>query len=178
LALLVGATFPQITAVVGYVPSGVLWPGNDGTGRHQPGPAWTYHGMPLPFVTTATSYFSTQYADPDDFAHATIPVEKINGPVLLISGEDDALWPSTQLAQIAMDRLAQHRHPYPDKHLHYAGAGHLIGEPYLPTTGRTSGYNPTVKATLDYGGNAKGYAAANADSWPQVLAFLHDSLKG
>lgn len=177
LALLVGATFPQIKAVVGYVPSGVLWPGNDATGRRQPGPAWTYRGTPLPFVTTATSYFSTRYADPADLARATIPVEKINGPVLLISGEDDALWPSTKLAQIAMDRLGQYRHAYPDRHLHYAGAGHLIFEPYLPTTASASYYNPTVKATLNVGGNPKGYAAAAADSWPQVLAFLRDSLR-
>ena len=154
LALLVGATFPQIKAVVGYVPSGVLWPGNDATGRHQPGPAWTYRRTPLPFVTTATSYFSTQYADPADLARATIPVEKINGPVLLISGEDDALWPSTKLAQIAMDRLSQYQHAYPDRHLHYAGAGHLISEPYLPTTALTSYYNPAVNATLNVGGNA------------------------
>ncbi len=175
LALLVGATFPQIRAVVGYVPSGLLWPGNDNTGRHQPGPAWTYQGMPLPYVTTATSYFGTQYADPTDLARATIPVERIGGSVLLISGEDDALWPSTQLAQMAMDRLAQYHHPFPDQHLHYAGAGHNIGQPYRPTTA-LSGYNPTVRATENYGGNAKGYAAAIADSWPKVLAFLHDSL--
>ena len=139
LALLVGATFPQITAVVGYVPSGVLWPGNDNTGRHQPGPAWTYRGLPLPYVMTATSYFDLQYTDPADIARATIPVEKINGPVLLISGESDALWPSTQLAQIAMDRLAQAHHPHPDKHLHYPGAGHSIIQPYRPTTGLTVG---------------------------------------
>lgn len=177
LALLVGATFPQVKAVVGYVPSGLLWPGNDATGRHQPGPAWTYRGTPLPFVTTATSYFSTQYADPADLARATIPVEKINGPVLLISGEDDALWPSTKLAQIAMDRLGHYQHAYPDRHLHYAGAGHLIGEPYLPTTALTSYYNPAVSATLNVGGNAQGYAAAAADSWPYVLTFLQDSLR-
>lgn len=176
LALLVGATFPQIKAVVGYVPSGVVWPGNDNSGRPQPGPAWIYRGMPLPFVTTARSYFGTRYADPTDLARATIPVEQINGPVLLISGEDDALWPSTQLAQVAMDRLAQHRHPYPDKHLHYAGAGHLIGQPYRPTTALTAGYNPTVGTAEAYGGNAKGYAAAAADSWPQALSFLRDSI--
>ncbi len=176
LALLVGATFPQIRAVVGYVPSGLLWPGNDNTGRHQPGPAWTYQGMPLPYVTTATSYFGTRYADPTDLARATIPVERINGPVLLISGEDDALWPSTELAQRVMDRLAQYHHPYPDQHLHYAGAGHSIGQPYRPTTALASGFNPTIGATENDGGNAKGYAAAIADSWPKVLAFLHDSL--
>ncbi len=174
LALLVGATFPQIKAVVGYVPSGLLWPGIGNVPYGQSRAAWTYRGMPLPFVTTSLTGFA--YADPTEREQATIPVEQINGPVLLISGEDDALWPSTKLAQVAMDRLGQYRHPYPDRHLHYAGAGHLIGEPYLPTTAATSYYNPTVKATLNVGGNAKGYAAAAADSWPQVLSFLQDSI--
>ena len=175
LALLVGATFPQIKAVVGYVPSGFLWPGEDNTGVARARPAWTFRGAPLPYLTT--TFFHSELADPAERERATIPVERISGPVLLISGEDDALWPSMQLAQIAMDRLAQHQHPYPDKHLHYAGAGHLIGAPYLPTTTSTSYYNPSVKATLNVGGNAKGYAAAAADSWPRVLTFLQDSLR-
>ena len=50
---------------------------------------------------------------------ATIPVERINGPVLLISGEDDQMWPSRTLAEIAMERLRAHRHPYPDEHIAY-----------------------------------------------------------
>ncbi|MGI8857725.1 MAG: acyl-CoA thioesterase/bile acid-CoA:amino acid N-acyltransferase family protein [Thermomicrobiales bacterium] len=175
LALLVGATFPQIKAVVGYVPSGLLWPGEDNTGVARARPAWTYRGASLPYLTT--SFFHPELADPAERERATIPVERITGPVLLISGEDDALWPSTKLAQIAMDRLGQYQHAYPDRHLQYAGAGHLISEPYLPTTASTSYYNPAVKATLDVGGSAKGYAVAAADSWPQVLMFLQDSLR-
>jgi dienelactone hydrolase len=39
---------------------------------------------------------------------AAIAVERIRGPVLLISGEDDRLWPSPVLAEIAAARLAAH----------------------------------------------------------------------
>lgn len=45
LALLLGATFPEIRAVVAYVPSGVLW-----GGVQVAGPAWTHNGQPLAFL--------------------------------------------------------------------------------------------------------------------------------
>jgi pimeloyl-ACP methyl ester carboxylesterase len=52
LALLLGATFPDIRAVVAYVPSGVLWMGIPvgGTAPLEPPPAWTWRGRPLPFM--------------------------------------------------------------------------------------------------------------------------------
>ena len=54
---------------------------------------------------------------------ATIPVEKIQGPVLLVSGSDDQVWPSSALADIAMRRLEAHDFAFPFKHLRYEGAG-------------------------------------------------------
>jgi hypothetical protein len=50
-------------------------------------------------------------------AHASIAVENINGPVMLISGVDDQLWPSTRLSKVAMERLRAHDHPFPYEHL-------------------------------------------------------------
>ena len=50
---------------------------------------------------------------------ATIPVERIDGPVLLISGGDDAMWPSALMAGKVAARLAAHHHPYPVENLVY-----------------------------------------------------------
>lgn len=49
LALLLGATFPQIRVVVAYVPSNVIW---EGVGRNVPAgaPAWSYGGQALPVI--------------------------------------------------------------------------------------------------------------------------------
>lgn len=160
LALLLGATFPEFKAVVSYVGSGMIFPSPDG-----PRPAWTYRGVPLPFVPLYSAI-----DDPDVRERTSIPVGRIAGSVLLISGEDDQLWPSALLSQIASDRLTQSGHPYPHEHLRYASAGHLIGLPYFPTAGRHIGRR-------DYGGTAQGNAFANADSWPRVLALLRDSLR-
>src|ERR1700676_1992353 len=65
---------------------------------------------------------------------ASIPVEKTNGPVLLISAQDDALWPSTHFCELVMGRLDTYKFPYAYQHLNYKGAGHMINYPYLPTT--------------------------------------------
>lgn len=189
LVLLLGATFPQITAVVGYVPSAVVF---GGISREQRGgAAWTYRGAPLAFVPGRDTPGEATIADRGPIAltpgflravedraaveQAAIPVERINGPILLISGQDDQMWPSSLFADMVIERLDAHNYPYPYHHLRYPGAGHLIGAPYLPTT-VTAGRHPVADQAFAYGGNAKGSAFAHADSWSRVLAFLRESL--
>ena len=197
LALLLGAMFTQIRAVAGNVPSGVIWAGISGgslTERYRR-PAWTWKGEPvLPFLASRdaaqmeepapsavpfalTPRFLRTLEDPAAAAAAEIPVERINGPVLLISGQDDQMWPSPVLAEIAMKRLARYHHRFPYTHLSYPGAGHVIGPPGLPAT-VTASLHPLAGRLLAYGGNARDNAAAAADSWPKVLAFFMDALAG
>jgi dienelactone hydrolase len=191
LALLLGATFPTIKAVVACSPSGLVQAGLE---RGYSRSAWTYHGKPLQqaFVRwTPLLWFKlmgqlmTQRAFPlrdlflstlKDRKHldeATIPVEKIQGPILLISGDDDQMFPSTVFSEHIMRRLTEHHHPYADQHLHYQGAGHFVsfpyGFPYLP---------PFVKRVqgLAVGGTVVDTAASVADSWPKILAFFKEAL--
>jgi dienelactone hydrolase len=101
---------------------------------------------------------------------AAIPVERTKGPILLISGTYDGLWPSSQMSQFVMARLRANEHPYPYTHLQYERAGHFIDAPHIPTTvTRTS--NPFGEV-LFVGGSPRPNAVANADSWPKVLQFL------
>jgi dienelactone hydrolase len=162
LALLLGATYPEITAVVGYVPSGLVFGGISSTNPDKTA-AWTLNGTPIPFATSWETIEET-----------AIPVEKINGPILLISGKDDQIWPSFVLSEIAMDRLRENDHPYPYEHISYEGAGHLIGLPYWPTTGWGLN-NPLTGEPFNTGGTPQDDAAASADSWAHVLTFLADA---
>ena len=162
LALLLGATYPEITAVVGYVPSGLVINGISSTNPDETA-AWTLNGTPIPFLTSW-----------ETVEEATIPVEQINGPILLISGKDDQTWPSAALSEIAMDRLRENDHPYPYEHLSYEEAGHLIGLPYLPTTGGGFAHISTGQA-FTLGGTPQGDTIASADSWAHVLTFLADA---
>jgi dienelactone hydrolase len=190
LALLLGATFSQIRAVVAYAPSGVLWQGQPVPGLQpaEPRAAWTLGGKPLPFLRYPTQPIAQNTSrtarapsilaalrEVEAVERATIPVERTRGPILLITGQDDALWPA-ELAEIAVRRLKAQRFPFPVEHLSYPGAGHLIFfPPYGPTTIRSLRH-PVLKRTIHYGGTTAGDALARADSWPKVLAFLRKSL--
>jgi hypothetical protein len=78
---------------VSYVGSGLVLPSPSG-----PEPAWTFRDKPLPWISNP---FDILQAMPEQFEKAEIPVERLNGPVLLISGDADQVWPSTQLSKVA-----------------------------------------------------------------------------
>ena len=111
-ALLSGVHFPDLVhAVIALVPGNVVlcsWPPG--------GPAWMLKGEPLPYV----SRFGPTADDPE----AEIPVERIRGPVLLISAGADRVWPSSAMAAAMASRLKAHGHPYPDEHFDHPFAGH------------------------------------------------------
>ena len=103
LALLLGATFPSaFRVVVANVPSNVVWPGLSDDSET---PAWTLNGKP---VTSVPSYFTAadqalsgrdrflkRLKDTAVVARAEIPVERIDGPVLMFSGKDVKSGPQT-----------------------------------------------------------------------------------
>ncbi|MGI8411594.1 MAG: acyl-CoA thioester hydrolase/BAAT C-terminal domain-containing protein [Solirubrobacteraceae bacterium] len=159
LALLLAATSPpDISAVVGYTPSPIIWQGlpADRRGwRKGPRSSWSVDGNPVPFLPFAQPrardmpgfvvsvlaqkvalqpVYERALVDPEARERATTPLEQIAGPVLLISGTGDQLGPAPTLCELAMSRLAGHQHPFPDQHLSYDGAGHLIGPPGCPAT--------------------------------------------
>jgi dienelactone hydrolase len=109
-------------------------------------------------------------AGPDALAAAEIPVERIAGPVLLLSGTDDRLWPSRELSDAALRRLESRGHPHAHEHLSFPGAGHFFfGPPYggpFPTA-LESGFG-----VFAGGGTPEANATAAAASWPRVLDTL------
>jgi dienelactone hydrolase len=151
-ALLLGVQFPDLVfGVVAASPSSVVNPGYPETTK----PAWTLHGQPIPGVAVS------DYRDPHpaDNPAAIIPAERITGPVLLICGEQDQLWPSCAYADAVTDRLRTH--PYTA--LHESGAGHYVD--VLP---------PVVPCTPDAqtGGDQQADALGRLDAWTGLLAFL------
>jgi dienelactone hydrolase len=185
LALLTGATFERVRAVIGVMASGLVM----GALGDDPSPAWTFGGKPVPdlfdgnpcvdwsgvdpAVSLVPGYLAAM-RDAASVERAAIPVERINGPVLLVSGKDDRLAPRFALAEIARQRLVSHNHPWPFAHLSYDDAGHTIAPPYIPTT-EGSFIHPITKEVLALGGTAEGRAHANEDWWPKALAFLSEA---
>jgi dienelactone hydrolase len=197
LALLLGATYPEaVKAVVGYAPSGVAWqsiPAGPADVRGGPRSSWTLGAEPVPFVpfdpspsvmaavegffsgrpTSLTILHESALENEAAVERAEIAVEGIKGPLLLISGTDDRLWPSSRLSEIAVERLRRHEHPFPYEHLRYEGAGHQIGAPGPDETQFVREFGPFV-----LGGSKETNLQASVDSWPRVLDTLSRGLGG
>ena len=199
LALLLGSMFPQIRAIVAYAPSSIAWAasGRDkATGEIIP--CWTYRGEPVPFAPLPLRRFMFRSAIPvalmkrpvmfrnlfraglrnsKAVAAAAILVERIRGPIMLVSGGDDHLWPAAQMSAAIVARLKQHNFAHGVEHLHYPSAGHMLRYPYLPTTARHSRNRHLRNARFSFGGTASADAEAQSDSWRRAVAFLKTSLE-
>ncbi|MDQ0382926.1 acyl-CoA thioesterase/bile acid-CoA:amino acid N-acyltransferase family protein [Amycolatopsis thermophila] len=183
LALLAGAHFPDVGGVVAIAPSGVTWCGLGPRGPVDAA-AWTHRGEPVPYAPLTMTQrpprgrafalrplFESALADSARIRAAEIPVERIDGPVLLVSGEDDAMWPSARMAEIAVRRWADHGSGHPVRHLRYPRAGHTgVGVPGIPTELEVR--HPLDGGHYAFGGSASGNAAARASSWPEVVTTL------
>jgi dienelactone hydrolase len=196
LVLLLGATYPaDVSAVIAYVPGAVVHSGQNAAdpevGRE--GPAWLLGGKPLPHVwennRTATwapfdegpephrheRAILTALQDPEAVARARIQVERIRGPVMLLSATDDGSWPSSRYSEMVRDTLRAAGHPYPVEWLDYADGGHAILFPYVPTTQLVYAH-PVSKKISTSGGSPADNARADADSWRGVRQFLAQSV--
>jgi dienelactone hydrolase len=200
LALLLGATFPSVTAVVAILPSGVSWGAPTGTGTDEIA-SWTYQGKALawvPYVSGpeqkitepggVTAYSDRQLfqqsitqATSGELTQATTLVENTQGPILMFAAADDQIWPSCDLAKISMDRLtsAGHTAKYGDTLTCYPDAGHNV-TPFslnVPTTTAMYSSVPEFGETLALGGTPAGINHAARDSDDQTRAFLAKNLR-
>jgi dienelactone hydrolase len=169
LALLLGSIYPRLHVVVAYMPSNVVVRGccDPRTWFY----AWTVGGRPIAAMPPPGR------RDPIEAQRAEIQVEKINGPVLLVSGKDDGVWPSSESAAKIVSRLQQHHFSFPYEALVYDHTGHSITRPYTPTTSLNGRRNPTSGRIVNSGGTPMGTAKAREDSWQKMLAFVGRALK-
>ena len=183
LALLSACYFSEINAVVSLNGSAVALSGNvPWSDEETLPPSWTFNGEAIPYASPINpkkiafeckemwekrvgnpflKWYDAITSDKDIVEKATIPVEKINGPILLISGEEDTII-KLSLSQKAIERLKNYESKYPYEHLIYPGAGHSIGIPYL----RANTYNQGTK---------KDNATASVDSWSKTIEFFKNS---
>jgi hypothetical protein len=103
---------------------------------------------------------------------ALIEVEKTQGPLLLISGEDDGVWRSSAMADAVVQRLKKARFPHPVEHWKYTHAGHSAGRPGIAPAWHGAIKHPVSGREMDLGGTAKGDAQSSIDAAPKVLEFL------
>ncbi|HYM59303.1 MAG TPA: acyl-CoA thioesterase/bile acid-CoA:amino acid N-acyltransferase family protein [Thermoanaerobaculia bacterium] len=168
LALLLGTAFEGLRIVVAYEPSNVVWRGCCDRAAQV---AWTIGGRPIAAMPPTGRRVSLEAE------LAEIQVERIHGAVLLISGRDDGVWPSSAMAERIVERLKRNNFAYAYKSHVYDHAGHGIARPYTSTMELNSRRHPLTGKTVHLGGTPAGTAKAREDSWRQMLAFVDEHLR-
>jgi dienelactone hydrolase len=132
LALSLASRYEDIDAVVGIVPSNVVFAAHTDAMTTS---SFTDRGEALPFVPVPWSAtpallsgdfreaYSIMLRDTAAALAASIPVERIAGPVLLISATRDEMWPSREMADRIVARLHEHGFAHAVEHIPVEG-GH------------------------------------------------------
>ncbi|MFK8056310.1 MAG: acyl-CoA thioester hydrolase/BAAT C-terminal domain-containing protein [Saprospiraceae bacterium] len=114
LILNLASRFTQYKAVIAMSTSNVTFPALTWAANTS---CWTYQNEAVPYVPAGLNTISPALKGDLYSAHALmledevavknaeIPVEHINGPVLLISGEKDNQWPASEMSDRIIERL-------------------------------------------------------------------------
>ena len=123
-AMIAATRYRWLRAVIGIVPSDVVWegwgqPASDGTLS-----SFSWRGRPLPFTpyfdigptiaalargeraSLAFAHAQGRRNAPNQAASARIPVERFAGVMLVAGGERDCIWPSEAMVQAIAERRA------------------------------------------------------------------------
>lgn len=180
-ALIAASRYPWIDAVVAYTPTDVVWEGwgletieAEGTRS-----SFSFEGEALPFMpyrgfveallappgtADLRAVHENGRADhPERESAARIRVEDFAGALIVIAGDRDAQWNSGDAARaIVASREAA---GLETTALIYPEAGHdLVGD---------GGPGESPRS----GGSREADAAARADAWPRVVAFMAEALQ-
>ncbi|MFZ2173510.1 MAG: acyl-CoA thioesterase/bile acid-CoA:amino acid N-acyltransferase family protein [Rhodococcus sp. (in: high G+C Gram-positive bacteria)] len=178
-------------AVCGLVlvsPSSVSWQAIGPDGEIAGTPSWTWRGEAVPWAPLPGGALMPQLVANAWRAHRDIAAqrpsllrlgaayraglaaappasqlrsERVEAPLLCISGDDDELWPSGKMAAALLDRRAVGH----DEHRQFAGAGHLIRLGMFPADAQWTG-------GIAFGGGGAGQGRAQREAVRGVLDFL------
>ena len=120
------------------------------------------------------AYWTNGLTKTDFVKQAAIKVEYINGPVLLFSGNDDKVWPSSIMADMIEKRLKDHSFKHSIQNIKYDKAGHMISsDPDNRSSYRTSTIHINGKNyEYEFGGNDDGDFKAKQDARMKLLEYL------
>ncbi len=184
-ALLIASKYPEVKVVVAGVPSSVVWQGINTRNYADPSGSWTEGGKPVPFLPYDTSggfdpanfmksihdMYALSLTKINQHPEAVIKVERIDGPVMLVCGRSDGLWPSCTMSEAVVARLKAKGFRHEVQLLAYANAGHAAFGPPVPAD------SPRTAQFPMFGGDIPGNLAARADGWPKATAFLASALR-
>jgi len=131
LSLLLASYYDEIKGVFAMVPSSVVWQGIPKGMYTGSNSSWTYKNEEIPYTAFGTFDFIglgkgiiyNEWHDYYDNAleninqSSFIKVENINGPIILISGKNDQIWPSEKMCNQIVERLKKNNFKNDFKHV-------------------------------------------------------------
>ena len=202
-ALLIASRNDAVGTVVASVPGAYTAPAVDLCNYPALSAAWSAEGEPLPYLpderqteakredeTWREWYERTAGARAADerqssfetirehprFEEVAIPVEKIRGPVLVLSAGEDETWASEAMSDYIVSRLRSGEFSYPNAHINYPEAGHLFFSP--PNAGAERRGTPACGSSR-WGGSedlSEADQLAREASWRATIRFMRDHL--
>ncbi len=177
LSLCMGSYFPDlVNGIIASVPSNYVWTSPTNNAKS----SWTLKGTPLPFVPAPKGLTPEMLQDltkvhldaialsAKENEEAKIPVENIKCPLLVISVEDDKMWPSAYFGS-CIDKLLSEKTNY--ESVLYKKAGHILTPPYFPTTS-SKYWHGILKQFMETGGKPYEHHTACVDSWKKIKSFI------
>ncbi|CAJ1057005.1 bile acid-CoA:amino acid N-acyltransferase-like isoform X4 [Xyrichtys novacula] len=131
---------------------------------------WTYDD--LGHVTFKNVFFPAHMC-PESKAK----IEDLACPLMYVLGEDDLSSPSKENADLIEEALNAAGKSHLFTRLSYPGAGHLIEPPYAPNARQPLYMVKPKKSFVIWGGHHALHAAAQADSWRKMQAFMESHLR-
>ena len=180
-ALLAASRFEDITCVVARVPSYFVSEGMIGKKGPSGTSCWAYRGEELSYTPYSARKFNVlgqiiAHGEFNILAYnagkavteaSIIPMENINGPVLLIATEADTVWPSAEQAAFIEDYLRARDFPHEIKRLTYENVSHFA----LPLRGKDWLVKALFKSER---ANPEACAAQRADLCEQAVDFIQN----
>lgn len=189
LALLYGSYFKNINGIIAYSPSSIVLPEsiyNSDPSSYQS--SWTYQGKPIPFApikplpskggtVVFKEYIETLLQEKSNPNNYTIKAENILCPVLLLSGEDDQIWPSVKMGKDIEQKLGRSR-TKTVFHDIYPNVGHQFiffgDDPVGKTTSSQSMKINGEKYYFPFGGSEQSSWTGMVMSRDRVFYFLNN----
>lgn len=182
IALYLASQNKAIHLVIAVVPSSVIWQSVNRSNYSSYHSTLSNNGKELEFTPYDFSGgFTSVYnlyagALKKSIKPSTIiPVEQIQGSILLLSSSDDNIWPSNLMSKQIVERLKQKEFQYEIKHLNFPNGGHSFHVPEVKTDAKAK---QKLNSMLKFmGGTIDGFYDAQKKAKDATLSFLKKHFK-
>lgn len=179
MVLLAASIFKDITCVIANTPSPYVYEGMRSNNHPSHHSSWTYKGEEIPYIKFhfhiilhlmikmlkkeegALSWMYKELIGGGNTDKATIHLDKINGPILMVSSELDAIWPSKMHCEAAVELLQKSHFKHEYRHITFEKSGHMLTLPFQ-----------SIYPSKKYPADIDSYGQANVNSWNETINFL------